>query len=127
MATNISMHIATALLAVGSILLAGDHTSTVSPGQPARLQGSLAAGKKESWTVSIKGGKEARLLILKGRRGVVADIYDPQNITPNEGVAEEDWFPVAPGQYKVIVTNVTGLGTKSGGQNVAYEIKIEAK
>jgi hypothetical protein len=127
MSPQIPKLIAVALLGASSLLLAAERTSPATPKDPASLKGSLAAGKEESWTVVFKGGKEARLLLLKGKRGVVVDIYDPQNLAANEGVSEADWFPVGPGPYKVTVTNVTKLGGKSAGQDVAYEVRIEVK
>lgn len=116
-----------AILSAGTILAGADRTSAVALKKPAVLQGTLAAGKEETWMVTLKDGKEARLSIQKGRGEVGVDIYDPQNLTANEGVAEQDWFPVAPGRYKITVTNVTGLGKKSGGQSVGYALKFEVK
>lgn len=127
MHVRINKFIAIALLIATGLVVAADRTSSVSAKEPAILQGILAAGQEESWTVNIKAGKEARLLTQKGRREVVADIYDSQNIAANEGVDEADWFPVAPGPYKVTLTNITGIKVKSGGKSAVYEFKFEVR
>ena len=119
--------IAAAFLCLGISLAVADQSVTVSPKAPLFVKGDLAAKQEESWKVMINGGKEVRVSVAKGKRGVVVDIYDAQGITANEGVAEADWFPVATGQYKITVTNITALGSKSGGQNVVYEVKIEVR
>ena len=116
-----------ALICAGAVALAADPVLTVSPKEPGSLKGNLAPGKEGSWTVVIKNGKEARLVVVKGQREISFDVYDSQNIAANEGVSDGDWFPVEAGQYKVTITNVTNLGKKSGGHDVAYEIKLEVK
>ena len=63
-------------------------------------------------------------LAITGSYPPVAGSY---NLTPNEGVSEEGWFPVAPGGYQLTVTNVTALGQKTAGQSVAFEVKREVR
>ncbi len=116
-----------ALLSSEGYLHGADRTFVAAPNTPAMIKGNLAAGKDESRVVAIKRGKEARLMVVSGRRAVTADIYDSQNLAANEGVSEEDWFPVSEGLYTITVTNVTALGRKSGGRSVAYEIRIEVR
>ena len=116
-----------ALLLAATMVSAADREATLSPKAPARLQGTVAAGDKETWILTITGGKQARISLVKGRREVIADLEDPQGITPNEGVDEQEWFPVEPGRYKVTVTNVTALEKKANGHSATYEVKVEVK
>ena len=119
--------LAAVLLCLGVNLAWADPTVTVSPRISPSIQGSLEAGKEESWKLIINSGKEARVSVVKGKPGVAVDIYDAQDITANEGVSEEDWFPVQKGQYRITVTNTTALGAKAAGRTVVYEIRIEAR
>jgi hypothetical protein len=119
------------LLAGGGVLVVSavtaDPAVTASSNESNSFKGNLAPGKEDSWTVVIKSGKEARLQVVKGQREISVDIYDSQNLAANEGVSEADWFPVEPGQYKISLTNVSNLGNKSRGHDVAYEINLEIK
>ena len=119
--------IAAVLLCLGVNLAWADQTVTVSPRISPSIQGSLDAGKEESWKLIVNSGRQARVSLVKGKPGVVVDIYDAQDIAANEGVSEEDWFPVAKGQYKITVTNTTALGAKAAGRTVVYEVRIEVR
>ena len=93
----------------------------------ASIQGNIAPDTEESWSFTIKQGKQLRIKLLKGQHMVVYDVYDSSNMTANEGVDEEDWFPVSAGRYKITVNNISGLRDKSKTKEVTYEFQIELK
>lgn len=127
MSSHIARLVAMILLCLGNHAALADPAFVLSPKEPVTLKGNLAPRKDASWTVVVKGARQGRLAVVKGQAGVVADIYDAQNITANEGVSEEDWFPITSGPYTITLTNVTALGAKAAGHNVAYEVRFEAK
>jgi hypothetical protein len=92
MTTHLAMFITVAFLCWGIGLAGAGQAVTVSAEAPASIS-----------------GMQGRISIVKGQRVVSVDIYDSQNITANDGVSEEDWFPM------------------TAGQNVAYEIKLEVR
>ena len=92
-----------------------------------RVRGTVAPGTEDAWSFRIGRGKDARVRIVAGAKQVVCDLYDGQSLAANEGVDEEDWFPVSPGPYRLVVNNVTGLGTKGGGRAVSYVIEVEVR
>ncbi|HEY4745388.1 MAG TPA: hypothetical protein VIH45_12060 [Desulfuromonadaceae bacterium] len=100
---------------------------TLTPTGPTIIRGVIAPSEEDARTFTVSRGKEARITILKGRRKVVYDVYDGQNIAANEGVAEGDWFPVSAGSYRITVNNVTGLEKKSAARPAPYEIRIEIR
>ena len=90
------------------------------------LQGVSEPGTEVNWSFEVKAGKQGRVRLVKGRGEVSCDLYDGEGLAANEGVAEEDWFPVA-GRYKLTVSNVTGLGKGKNARSAAYEIVIEIR